>query len=203
MNGKPCPQSIPPLPGIGGGTDQDGGLKATTADEAARLPFFGIQTFPYKRASDPFTTPEVAAYRDYYYSQVANYLQGECNSTKPYAEQTDEVFIWNLLYVGDTWGGMYPGGGGNVGTLLQLGCCWHGAHALCHVCVLLSSFHPLVAAGRGMCRVPTPRPRLPRGRTAAPQPWRLWASTTVWRTRASVRALLAHSMVLTAVAALP
>lgn len=85
--------------GIGGGTDQDGGIKATTADEAARLPFFGIQTYPYKKASDPFTTPAVAGYRDYYYAQVANYLQGECNSTKPYAEQTDEVFIWNLLYV--------------------------------------------------------------------------------------------------------
>lgn len=41
----------------------------------------------------------MAAYRDYYYAQVARYLQGECNSTKPYAEQTDEVFIWNLLYV--------------------------------------------------------------------------------------------------------
>ncbi|EFN52791.1 hypothetical protein CHLNCDRAFT_138435 [Chlorella variabilis] len=68
--------------GVGGGSSPTGDKKATTAEEAAYTPFFGMSG-PYTRAKDPFVLYDL--------SRPSPYLaQGGCDYTVAH------VYIWNL-----------------------------------------------------------------------------------------------------------
>lgn len=82
--------------GVGGGSSPTGDKKATTAEEAAYTPFFGMSG-PYTRAKDPFVLYDLSRpspVRDYarwFYNKTAEYLaQGGCDYTVAH------VYIWNL-----------------------------------------------------------------------------------------------------------
>lgn len=82
--------------GVGGGTSPTGDKKATTAEEAAYTPFFGISG-PYRRAMDPFLLYDLSQpspvrdYARFFYNQTAAYLrQGGCQY------KIDAAYVWNL-----------------------------------------------------------------------------------------------------------
>ncbi|PRW39302.1 Palmitoyl-monogalactosyldiacylglycerol delta-7 chloroplastic [Chlorella sorokiniana] len=71
--------------GVGGGTSPTGDKKATTAEEAAYTPFFGMSG-PYTREKDPFILYDLAQP-----SPTAHYLaQGGCQY------HVSHVYVWNL-----------------------------------------------------------------------------------------------------------
>ena len=65
--------------GVGGGTSQNGDVKATTAAEAAEYPFFGVFG-QYTKANDPWqlydvnSPPPTLDYLHYFYNQTIAYL---------------------------------------------------------------------------------------------------------------------------------
>ena len=65
--------------GVGGGTSQNGNVKATTAAEAAQYPFFGVFG-QYTRDNDPWqlydanNAPPTRQYLNYFYNQTIAYL---------------------------------------------------------------------------------------------------------------------------------
>ena len=59
--------------GVGGGASQDGNTPATTAEQAAATPFFGVFG-GYVKARDPWQTPQVKDYNHYFYRQTLAYL---------------------------------------------------------------------------------------------------------------------------------
>ncbi|KAL4440114.1 hypothetical protein ABPG75_003115 [Micractinium tetrahymenae] len=82
--------------GVGGGTSPQGDKKATTAEEAAYTPFFGMSG-AYTRAKDPFILYDLSQpspvrdYARYFYNQTAAYLrQGGCDY------RVGHVYVWNL-----------------------------------------------------------------------------------------------------------
>jgi len=68
--------------GIGGGKDQNGQVKATTAAEAAQNPYFGIFG-SYSRATDPWVLYDLSIP-----SPVRDYLRYFYNQSFQYAQQT-------------------------------------------------------------------------------------------------------------------
>eukprot|EP01024_Parvocaulis_polyphysoides_P028048 TRINITY_DN25358_c0_g2_i1.p1 TRINITY_DN25358_c0_g2~~TRINITY_DN25358_c0_g2_i1.p1 ORF type:complete len:341 (-),score=43.17 TRINITY_DN25358_c0_g2_i1:217-1101(-) len=95
--------------GVGGGTSRFGDELATTAEEVAITPFFGIYA-PYTRAMDPWKLwqqdpiPETRQYMHYYYNQTHEFFR----TTRPvstsmnaneyrsqYVYYIDAVYLWN------------------------------------------------------------------------------------------------------------
>ena len=68
--------------GLGGGSNQNGQVKATTAEEAAANPFFGVFGI-YSRANDPWVLYDLNQA-----SPVRDYLRYFYNQTIAYAQQT-------------------------------------------------------------------------------------------------------------------
>lgn len=68
--------------GVGGGSSQNGQVKATTAEEAAAFPFFGVFGI-YSRAIDPWVLYDLSQP-----SPVRDYLRYFYNQTIAYAQQT-------------------------------------------------------------------------------------------------------------------
>lgn len=101
--------------GLGGGTSQNGDRPATTAEESAYTPFFGIGG-SYACSKDPFDMchPDVPNpvrdYRRYYYAKSAEYFQkGGCKY-----KGTKRAFIWSL----GSWDvlAIYPGDRSSEGS---------------------------------------------------------------------------------------
>ena len=103
--------------GIGGGASQDGRTPATSAAEAARRPYWGIQGPPMGDGSnDPFRmdmcdasgacldTNEIREWRRTFYRAFSEYLsgQGECQ----WSGYIDDVYLWAT----GSWDilGLYP-----------------------------------------------------------------------------------------------
>ena len=82
--------------GLGGGSSQNGDVKAKTAEEAALYPFFGIFG-GYRRDTDPWELAyldrpsPVRDYQRYFYTKTLEYLRYE----KDYRYRVDAAFIWN------------------------------------------------------------------------------------------------------------
>lgn len=76
---------------MGGGTNQNGAVKATTAAEAAEYPFFGVFG-QYTRDNDPWqlydanNAPPTRQYLDYFYNQTIAYLNSGGVSVSPHAD---------------------------------------------------------------------------------------------------------------------
>ena len=68
--------------GVGGGSNQNGAVKATTAAEAAANPYFGVFG-SYTRANDPWVLYDLSQP-----SPVRDYLRYFYQQTVEYAEQT-------------------------------------------------------------------------------------------------------------------
>ena len=73
--------------GVGGGNDQNGMVKATTAVEAAQNPYFGIFG-SYAQATDPWVLYDLSIA-----SPVRDYLRYFYNQTIQYAEQTGVGYL--------------------------------------------------------------------------------------------------------------
>lgn len=89
--------------GVGGGVAQDGQTKATTAEETASTPFFGVFG-QYSRDNDPwalYNQNEVngpRSYLHYFYNSTIDYLNsgGKGSSSCPNCQfRADGVFLWN------------------------------------------------------------------------------------------------------------
>jgi hypothetical protein len=105
--------------GVGGGAAQDGKTPASTATEAAKRPYWGIQGPPSSNCdNDPFdmcscdrvtgacsTENEVRDYRRKFYKEFSNYLLSS-NSSCQYSNDIESIFIWST----GSWDvlGIYP-----------------------------------------------------------------------------------------------
>ena len=74
--------------GVGGGNDQNGAVKATTAEQAAANPYFGVFG-SYSRANDPWVLYDLSQP-----SPVRDYLRYFYQQTVTYAEQTGVSFAF-------------------------------------------------------------------------------------------------------------
>lgn len=93
--------------GVGGGSSQNGNVKASSAVDAAKFPFFGVFG-AYSSGSDPWNpsdqsgSREVRDYRRYFYTKTLEYLRHE----RAYKYRVDAAFLWDQ----SSWDiqGIYP-----------------------------------------------------------------------------------------------